>query len=131
VILGAWLLIESALTIAKYLGIPEMIIALSMVAIGTSLPELVVSAMASFKGESDIALGNVLGSNVFNIFLILGTSALLIPLDAMKSITNLTILVAVTIIMFPILLSGKIISRIEGIFLLLIYSIFIMFIYVF
>lgn len=131
VILGAWFLIESALTIAKYLGIPEMIIALSMVAIGTSLPELVVSAMASFKGESDIAVGNVLGSNVFNIFLILGTSALLIPLDAMESITNLTILVAVTIIVFPMLYSGKVISRIEGIFLLLFYSIFIIFIYVF
>ena len=89
VIAGAWLLIESAVTIAGFFGIPQIIIALSIVAIGTSLPELVVSSMAAYRGKSDIAIGNVLGSNVFNILLILGVAALFIPLKAAGSISFL------------------------------------------
>jgi len=129
VVVGAWLLIESALSIADFFGIPEMIIALSMVAVGTSLPELVVSAMAAYKNESDIAVGNVIGSNVFNIFLILGASALLIPLNAVNSIFNLLILMVVTLVMFPILYTGHVISRKEGAFLLTLYLFFICYIF--
>jgi cation:H+ antiporter len=129
VVVGAWLLIESALSIADFFGIPEMIIALSMVAVGTSLPELVVSAMAAYKNESDIAVGNVIGSNVFNIFLILGASALLIPLNAINSIGNLLILMAVTLVMFPVLYTGHVISRKEGVFLLVLYLFFICYIF--
>jgi len=129
VVVGAWLLIESALSIADFFGIPEMIIALSMVAVGTSLPELVVSAMAAYKHESDIAVGNVIGSNVFNIFLILGASALLIPLNAVNSIGNLLILMVVTLVMFPVLYTGHVISRKEGAFLLILYLFFICYIF--
>lgn len=129
VVIGALLLIESALSIADFFGIPEMIIALSMVAVGTSLPELVVSAMAAYKNESDIAVGNVIGSNVFNIFLILGASALLIPLNAVNSIGNLLILMVVTLVMFPILYTGHVISRKEGVFLLVLYLFFICYIF--
>jgi len=129
VVIGAWLLIESALSIADFFGIPEMLIALSMVAVGTSLPELVVSAMAAYKNESDIAVGNVIGSNVFNIFLILGASALLIPLNAVNSIGNLLILMAVTLVMFPVLYTGYVISRKEGVFLLVLYLFFICYIF--
>ena len=129
VVVGAWLLIESALSIADFFGIPEMIIALSMVAVGTSLPELVVSAMAAYKNESDIAVGNVIGSNVFNIFLILGASALLIPLNAVNSIFNLLILMVVTLVMFPLLYTGHVISRKEGAFLLTLYLFFICYIF--
>jgi len=129
VVIGAWLLIESSLSIADFFGIPEMIIALSMVAVGTSLPELVVSAMAAYKNESDIAVGNVIGSNVFNIFLILGISALLIPLNAVNSILNLLILMVVTLVMFPVLYTGHVISRKEGVFLLVLYLFFICYIF--
>ena len=129
VVVGALLLIESALSIADFFGIPEMIIALSMVAVGTSLPELVVSAMAAYKNESDIAVGNVIGSNVFNIFLILGASALLIPLNALNSIGNLLILMVVTLVMFPVLYTGHVISRKEGVFLLVLYLFFICYIF--
>ena len=127
VIFGAWLLIESAVAIADYFGIPAFIIALSIVAIGTSLPELVVSSMAAYKDESDIAVGNVLGSNVFNILMILGVAALFIPLNANvpQSIAHLWILLAVTLVMFPILYTRHKISRIEGVFMLVIYSVFI------
>jgi cation:H+ antiporter len=129
VIAGAWLLIESAVTIADYLSIPTFIIALSIVAVGTSLPELVVSSMAAYKDESDIAVGNVLGSNVFNILMILGIAAFFIPLNANhpESIAHLWILLAVTLVMFPILCTKHKISRFEGIFMLVLYSIFIWF----
>jgi len=127
VVAGAWFLIESAVVIADFFGVPTFIIAISMVAIGTSVPELVVSSMAAYRNESEIAVGNVLGSNVFNILLILGTAALFIPLNAnsSESIINLLILVGVTILIFPILYTGKIISKKEGVFMLFLYSIFI------
>jgi len=125
VVLGAWFLIESAITIANFFNISPFIISLSMVAIGTSLPELVVSVMASYKDESDIAVGNVLGSNVFNILLVLGAAALLIPLGALASVDHLLILLGVTLIMIPILRSNHEISRLEGVFLLLLYAVFI------
>jgi cation:H+ antiporter len=98
-----------------------------MVAVGTSIPELVVSSMAAYKQESDIAVGNVLGSNVFNILLILGFAALFIPLKAhtQETIMHLWILLAVTLIMFPILYTQKSITRKEGIAMLVVYSIFI------
>ena len=125
VVAGAWLLIESSMLIAEFFGIPTFIIAISLVAVGTSLPELVVSSMAAHKNEHDIAVGNVLGSNVFNIFLILGFAALFIPLKAIDFLQHLWILLAVSLIMFPILYTGNIISRKEGVFMLVIYSIFI------
>jgi cation:H+ antiporter len=127
VVAGAWLLIESAVIIAEYLGISKFIIAISMVAVGTSLPELVVSATAAYKGKSDIAIGNVLGSNVFNIFMIIGVAALFIPLkaDLPQSIAHLWILLAVSLIMFPILFTKHRISRIEGVVMLGLYSVFI------
>jgi cation:H+ antiporter len=125
VVLGAWFLIESAITIAHFFNISPFIISLSMVAVGTSLPELVVSVMASYKDESDIAVGNVLGSNVFNILLVLGAAALLIPLGAMKSVDHLVILLGVTLVMIPILRSNHEVSRLEGVFLLVLYAFFI------
>ena len=127
VVAGAWLLIESAVCIADYLGVPAFIIAISLVAVGTSLPELVVSSVASHRGESDIAVGNVLGSNVFNILMILGVAALFIPLQAnlTESLSYIWILLAVTLIMFPILYTGRKITRLEGVFMLVIYSVFI------
>jgi cation:H+ antiporter len=127
VVAGAWLLIESAKVIADFFRIPQFIIAISIVAIGTSLPELVVSSMAAYKDKSDIAVGNVLGSNVFNILMVLGVAALFIPLNAntAESISHLWILLIVTLIMLPILFTGKGISRLEGIFMLVLYSVFI------
>ena len=129
VIVGAWLLIGSAVTIATLLDIHPFIIALSMVAIGTSLPELVVSAMAAYKGESDVAVGNVLGSNVFNVLLILGFAALFIPLGAKDSMVDMLILLGVTLFMVPILCTNHTISRKEGLIMLVIYGIYIWYIF--
>jgi len=129
VVLGAYLLIESSICIAYYLGIPTFVIALSMVAVGTSLPELVVSIVAAYRKESDIAVGNVLGSNVFNICLILGVSALFIPLHAADSLLHLIILLLVTILMFLLLYTKHTLSRIEGIGMLILYTVFIVYIF--
>ena len=101
VVFGAWLLIESAVAIADFFGISKLVIALSMVAIGTSLPELVVSSVASYKGEADIAVGNIIGSNIFNILLILGASALIIPLRASASVLLILILLLINFIFLP------------------------------
>ena len=77
---GGTLLVEAAKFIANYFDVPEDIIGLTVVAIGTSLPELVTSAVAAAKGETDIAVGNIIGSNIFNIFLVAGVSSLFWPL---------------------------------------------------
>jgi cation:H+ antiporter len=129
VVAGSWLLIESAIAIARFLAISEIIIALSIVAIGTSLPELVVSVAASYKQEFDIVAGNIIGSNVFNIFLVIGASALLIPLDAIDSLNHLLFLLVITFIIFPLLYNKYAISRIKGVFLLILYFIFIWYIF--
>jgi len=129
VVAGAYLLIESSVTIAYLLGIPTFVIAMSMVAIGTSLPELVVSAVAAYKDESDVAVGNVMGSNVFNILLILGVAAFFIPLNAIESFDNILILLLVTFLMVPIVYTQNKISRLEGVFMLFGYSLFIWYIF--
>ena len=132
VIIGAQLLIESSVTIANYFEISPFVIAISMVAVGTSLPEIVVSATASYKNEDDIAIGNVLGSNVFNILLILGFSALFIPLKAnvTESLGHIWILLGVSLVLFPILYTGHKISRLEGVGMLILYSIFMWYIFI-
>lgn len=80
VIGGAMLAVEGAKTIATELGIPQKVIGLTVVAIGTSLPELITSVMAAKKGETDIAVGNIIGSNIFNILMVAGLTAVIMPL---------------------------------------------------
>lgn len=125
VMFGAWLLIQSTISIATTLGIPSFYIALSVVAVGTSLPELIVTITAARKDKSDITIGNIIGSNMFNIFLILGLSALLIPLNTNTEIDKIIILLFATICIFPFLYSGHILSRKVGSLFLIGYAIFI------
>jgi cation:H+ antiporter len=129
VVIGAYILIESSVMMAHMFGVPSIVIAMSMVAIGTSLPELVVSSMASYKDESDVAIGNVLGSNVFNILLILGFAALFTPLKADEHIDTILILLAVCFLMLPIVYTKNKITRFEGVIMLFIYSGFILYIF--
>jgi cation:H+ antiporter len=130
VIVGAELLVKSAVFFAECFGIPEIVIAISMVAVGTSIPELAVSAMASKRGEGDISIGNLLGSNIFNILLIMGIVSLIttVPVDA-KAMTNMIILFFITLFLVPIFYTGRRISRIEGSFLLAIYVLYIWYIF--
>lgn len=121
-VLGSKLLLKAAVYLAARLGIPDGIVALTVVAVGTSLPELATSVVAAIKGERDIAIGNVVGSNVFNLLGILGFSALLAPVTC-PSIDgiDLAIMVFTAILLWPIMKTGHRITRGEGAFLLLIY----------
>jgi len=118
-ILGADLFVQSAVAIAKIFNVSDAIIGLTIVAIGTSLPELITSIVAAYKKEADIAIGNVVGSNVFNILGILGITALIIPISSVGiSYVDLGVMLVTAIILFPLSRSGFSISRVEGIFLL-------------
>ncbi len=118
-ILGANLFVQSAVAIAKMFNVSDAIIGLTIVAIGTSLPELITSIVASYKKEADIAIGNVVGSNVFNILGILGITALIIPISSVGiSYVDLGVMLVTAVILFPLSRSGFSISRVEGAFLL-------------
>ena len=122
-ILGANLFVQSAVAIAKMFNVSDAIIGLTIVAIGTSLPELITSIVAAYKKESDIAIGNVVGSNIFNILGILGITALIIPISSVGiSYVDLGVMVFTAIILFPLSRSGFSISRAEGALLLLGYA---------
>ena len=85
-VIGGELIVKSAVDIATRMGVSEAVIGLTVVALGTSLPELATSVMAAFKKNCDIALGNVIGSNIFNVFFVLATSAVIRPLPAYEGI---------------------------------------------
>lgn len=121
--MGANLFLEGAVRIAELLGMSNAVIGLSVVALGTSLPELATSAVASMKGESDISLGNVVGSNIFNILMILGVTAMLFPIGASDiSMIDISIMLFLSVIILPMGLRGNVFSRLNGAFLLLIYA---------
>lgn len=117
---GADQFVSGASAVARKLGVPPLVIGLTIVAFGTSAPELAVSLTAALKGANEIAVGNVLGSNIFNLLAVAGISAILCPLVASKELTRrdwpISILSAVILCVF--LLTGMKISRIEGIILL-------------
>ena len=120
--LGARLLVMGAVDIALVLGVDELVIGLTVVAIGTSLPEVVTSVVASLRGNRDIAVGNVIGSNLFNLLGVLGIGALVAPHGIAVSPEVLTldlpIMIATALVCLPIFFVGLRISRLEGAFLL-------------
>ena len=128
---GADLLVIGASKIAKKFNIPEIVIGLTVVAIGTSLPELVVSTTSALTGHSDIALGNILGSNIANLFLILGVCAIIKPLKFKKETVmfeNPFVIVITALLFFLCLNNGGVeISRAEGAILLLLCIVFILY----
>ncbi|MBX3044067.1 MAG: calcium/sodium antiporter [Candidatus Kapabacteria bacterium] len=120
--MGANLFLEGAVNIAKYLGLSNVIIGLTIVALGTSLPELAVSVVASIKKESDISLGNVIGSNIFNLLMILGVTSIFFPIGANDiSLVDIGIMIFTSLIIVPLGMRGNKFSRLDGAFLLLIY----------
>jgi len=124
-ILGAKWLVDGAIEIASSVGMSQAVVGLTIVAVGTSLPELATSVMAALKKEGDIAIGNVVGSNIFNILCILGITAMILPVSQ-GGITTIDILLmlGLTLLLLPILRSGYIVSRIEGGVLLTIYIVY-------
>lgn len=129
IILGGNLVVDSASTIAASFGLSQTLIGLTIVALGTSLPELVTSIVAARKGENDIALGNVVGSNIFNILLVTGAASALHPMAVtMESIYDMMILVAVSIAVYFFGLQKKTIGRFEGVLMVAFYAAFSVFI---
>ena len=122
IIVGGQLVVENAKGIAAALGMSETLIGLTVVAIGTSLPELVTSIVAARKGENGLAVGNVVGSNIFNILFILGVSATIHPITVnYASVIDLLILIVVSAVTLIFSLTKKI-SRIEGAAMILMYA---------
>lgn len=129
IVIGGKLVVDSASTIALAWGMSQSLVGLTIIAIGTSLPELVTSIVAARKGESDIALGNVIGSCIFNVFFILGMSATIHPIAVSTEVfTDMTIMLIVTIVTYIFAVTKKKISKIEGIILVLTYVAYMTFI---
>jgi len=125
-ILGANLFVISSISIAKAIGVSDAIIGLTIVAVGTSLPELITSIVAAYKNESDIAIGNVVGSNIFNILGILGLTSLVIPLSSSGiSYVDLAVMVFTAMILLPLSKTGFKITRLEGALLVIGYLVYV------
>ena len=124
-IVGGELIVQSAINIAHRMGVSEAIIGLTVVALGTSLPELATSVIAAFKHNGDIALGNVIGSNIFNVFFVLGTSATVHPLPAYDGIELDAVMAALGSIIVWLAInidSKRKVQRWAGALLLLVYA---------
>jgi cation:H+ antiporter len=123
---GKWI-VDGAVQIAEYFNMSQSLVGLTIVAIGTSLPELATSAVAAYKKQSDIAIGNVVGSNIFNIFFILGVSSIISPLPFQpKSMVDILMVVFSSLILFIVLFIGKknILQRWQGVLLIAIYILY-------
>lgn len=136
ILLGANWLVDGASSIAKKAGVSEFVIGLTIVGIGTSMPEFVVSCTGAIKGNADIAIGNVVGSNIFNVMLILGVTALIYPLTITKTNRNvdMPLNLAVTILLVCMGLKHSIfgigadeLTRIDGIVMLVVFALYLWF----
>jgi cation:H+ antiporter len=115
--------VNSAKDLAIYMGISERIVGITVVALGTSLPELVTSVVAAFKKETDMALGNLMGSNIFNILSILGITSLISEIEVSAVIVNSDMIwmLGITLLILPFMALNKIVDRYEGLILVGIY----------
>ena len=122
-ILGANWMVEGATGIARKLGVSEWFIGVSIVALGTSLPELISSLIAAKKGHGEMAIGNVFGSNIFNILMVIGTTSLVQPLSIGEEIyTDLIYTTALTCLLLLLIGMGNVISKRDGIILIVCYG---------
>ena len=120
---GSNIFVNNAVELARIIGISEAVIGLTLVAMGTSIPELATSALAAFRGKSDIAVGNVIGSNILNILSVLGITALITPISSETSfIADYLVMLAFSLVLLPLAWTDLSLSRREGLFLLLAYA---------
>jgi cation:H+ antiporter len=120
--LGARWLVDGATAIAEALGVSELVIGLTIVAAGTSLPEIATSVLAALRGERDIAVGNVVGSNLFNLMAVLGLGSIVapegVPVSAGALTFDIPVMIAAAIGILPICFTGYLIARWEGVLLM-------------
>jgi cation:H+ antiporter len=122
-VFGSRFFVDGAVDIARIIGVSEAVIGLTIVAGGTSLPELATSVIAAVKKESDIAIGNIVGSNIFNILAILGISSMITPLNS-PGIDQISIcfMLGVSVLLLPFMRTGFVLNRLEGAIFLLLYG---------
>lgn len=134
VVLGADFLVDGASSIAKRFGVSDFVIGLTIVGMGTSAPELVVSFIGALQGNGDIAIGNVVGSNIFNVFMILGATALILPMDItpMNRKKDIPLNIAITLIFIALGMShtlfgigDDVLGRLDGAILLVLFAAYI------
>ena len=126
---GGDLVVDGASTIASSLGLSQTLIGLTIIAMGTSLPELVTSIVAARKDEVDMALGNVIGSNIFNILLVLGVAAAISPVGfALENMIDIAFLILISVITLAFAWTSKEINRKEGIIMLALYAVYMVYI---
>lgn len=125
---GAHLMVEGAVAAARALGVSELVIGLTVIAVGTSLPEVATSVLAALRGQRDIAVGNVVGSNLFNLLGVLGLTAMAaapgVPIASPVFGFDLPVMLASAVMCLPIFFSGSTISRVEGALLLAYYGLY-------
>jgi cation:H+ antiporter len=122
-VLGSRFFVDGAVGLARAIGVSEAVIGLTIVALGTSLPELATSVIAAIKKEEDIAIGNIIGSNIFNILAILGVSSTITPLNANGvGQINLYFMLGTSVLLLPFMRTGFVLNRIEGALLLAVYG---------
>ncbi len=116
--------VEGAKGIALYFGVSERVIGITVLALGTSLPELVTASIASFKDQTDLAIGNLMGSNIFNILSILGITSIIKEIQVSDVILNIDMIwmLGITLLILPMMVHKRIVGRYEGMVLLLIYA---------
>ncbi len=128
-VFGADLMLKGAVEIARQFEVSERIIGLTIVAFGTSLPELITSCVAAFRKEADISIGNLIGSNIFNLLAILGITAIIHPIEVSEKIISMDnyILLGISFIVFPLMYFGRNVNRFKGVFLFAVYALYILF----
>jgi len=128
-VIGSHWLVEGALYIARFYGISELVIGLTIISAGTSLPEVATSVVAALRGERDIAVGNVIGSNIFNLFSVLGASSLITPIKVAPAALalDLPVMIGAALICLPIFFTQHIIDRVEGAVFLCAYALYVAF----
>jgi cation:H+ antiporter len=120
--LGSTYLVKGAVDLARMIGLSEAVIGLTIVSLGTSMPELATSVVAAFKKQPDIAIGNVVGSNIFNIIGILGITSLIKPIEAPDiNLVDLLVMLGMSILLLPLIKTGVTLRRWEGAFFVAIY----------
>ncbi|MBW3468774.1 calcium/sodium antiporter [Arthrospiribacter ruber] len=126
---GSDMFVDSAVKISEKFGISQRVIGVTVIAIGTSLPELVTSIIAAWKKKTDIAIGNILGSNIMNVLAIIGITSMISPIGVSDSFLKFDFLwmIGFTLLLFPILRTRNIISRVEGGVLVILYVAYIFF----
>jgi len=133
-VVGADWFVDGATKFAELLGVSDLVIGLTLVAAGTSMPELATSVVASLRGERDIAVGNVVGSNMFNILAVLGLTGLVagdgVPVAGSALRVDIPVMIAVAVICLPSFFTGRIITRLEGLTFIALYVAYVLYLYI-